>query len=144
MYSEPVVQFPPLKTLIKAFFMVYLSALAGWGAQRIGIAPTQLSVIAVCTFVAVISTTLFFWTHRVAVAFLGVAVLIGSRAMTLQGLLRSTELDIILFLVGMMIIVGALKDLGVPTWIIQCIINMMFDNFIGEQRLVVHTNSRIL
>ena len=123
MYSEPVVQFPPLKTLIKAFFMVYISALAGWGAQRIGIAPTQLSVVAVCTFVAVISTTLFFWTHRVAVAFLGVAVLIGSRAMTLQGLLRSTELDIILFLIGMMIIVGALKDLGVPTWIIQCIIN---------------------
>ena len=123
MYSAPVVQPPPLKTIGKACLMIYLSALAGWGAQRIGIAPTQLSVIAVSTFVAVIATTLFFWTHRVAVAFLGVAVLIGSRAMTLQGLLRSAELEIILFLVGMMIIVGALKDLGVPTWIIQCIIN---------------------
>ena len=123
MYSEPVVQTPPYKTIGKACFMALISALAGWSAQRIGIAPTHLSVIAVCTFVAVICTTLFFWTHRVAVAFLGVAVLIGSHAMTLQGLLRSTELDIILFLIGMMIIVGALKDLGVPTWIIQCIIN---------------------
>jgi Na+/H+ antiporter NhaD/arsenite permease-like protein len=43
--------------------------------------------------------------------------------MTLHGMLRATELDIILFLVGMMIIVGALKDLGFLTWIIQAIIN---------------------
>ena len=76
-----------------------------------------------CTFVSVVCTTLFFPTHRVATAFLGVAVLIGTHAMTLHGMLRSTELNIILFLIGMMIIVGALKDLGFLTWIIQSIIN---------------------
>ena len=123
MYSEPVVKTTPLQAIGKACLMACIIAFAGGSAQHLGIAPTPLSFIAVCTFVAVICTTLFFWTHRVAVAFLGVAVLIGSHAMTLQGLLRSTELDIILFLIGMMIIVGALKDLGVLTWIIQCIIN---------------------
>ncbi|HNX35497.1 MAG TPA: SLC13 family permease [Kiritimatiellia bacterium] len=123
MYSEPVVKTPPLRALGKIGFMAGITALAGWGANRFGIAPTLLPIVAVCTFVSVICTTLFFPTHRVATAFLGVAVLIGTHAMTLHGMLRSTELNIILFLIGMMIIVGALKDLGFLTWIIQSIIN---------------------
>jgi Na+/H+ antiporter NhaD/arsenite permease-like protein len=123
MYSEPVVVIPPLRALAKIGAMVAITALAGWGSRAIGLAPTLLSIVAVCTFIAVICTTLFFWTHRVAVAFIGVAVLIGTRAMTLHGMLRATELDIIFFLVGMMVIVGALKDLGFLTWIIQAIIN---------------------
>jgi Na+/H+ antiporter NhaD/arsenite permease-like protein len=123
MYSEPVVIIPPFQTLLKVGLMAGITALAGWVAHRTGIAPDTLPLVAVCTFASVICTTLFFWTHRVAVAFLGVAVLIGSRAMTLHGMLRATELDIILFLVGMMIIVGALKDLGFLTWVIQTIIN---------------------
>ena len=123
MYSEPIVKTSPLHAIGKIGFMAGITALAGWGSQRLGLAPNTLGVVAVCTFVAVICTTLFFWTHRVAVAFLGVAVLIGSRAMTLHGMLRATELDIILFLVGMMVIVGALKDLGFLTWVIQAILN---------------------
>ncbi|MDD4623585.1 MAG: SLC13 family permease, partial [Kiritimatiellae bacterium] len=103
--------------------MFAITALTGWGAHAAGLAPDLLPVVAVCTFIGVICTTLFFWTHRVAIAFLGVAVLIGTRAMTLHGMLRATELDIIFFLIGMMIIVGALKDLGVLTWVIQSIIN---------------------
>jgi Na+/H+ antiporter NhaD/arsenite permease-like protein len=123
MYSEPVVTISPVQTCLKIGLMAGITALLGWFANRVGIAPGPLPVVAVCTFVGVICTTLFFWTHRVAVAFLGVAVLIGSRAMTLHGMLRATELDIILFLVGMMIIVGALKDLGFLTWVIQSILN---------------------
>lgn len=123
MYSEPVVTIPPLRALVKIGVMAAITAFVGWGSHRLALAPTPLSMVAVCTFIAVICTTLFFWTHRVAVAFIGVAVLIGTRAMTLHGMLRATELDIIFFLVGMMVIVGALKDLGFLTWMIQAIIN---------------------
>ncbi len=123
MYSEPVVTIPPLRALVKIGVMAAITAFVGWGSHRLALAPTPLSMVAVCTFIAVICTTLFFWTHRVAVAFIGVAVLIGTRAMTLHGMLRATELDIIFFLVGMMVIVGALKDLGFLTWVIQAIIN---------------------
>jgi Na+/H+ antiporter NhaD/arsenite permease-like protein len=123
MYREPVEKTSSLCALGKIGFMAGITALLGWGASYSGLAPHTLSIVAVCTFVAVICTTLFFWTHRVAVAFLGVAVLVGSRAMPLQGLLRATELDVILFLVGMMVIVGALKDLGLLTWVIQSILN---------------------
>ncbi len=123
MHSEPVVKTSPIQIFSKVSAMFAITALAGWGAWATGLAPDLLPVVAVCTFIGVICTTLFFWTHRVAIAFLGVAVLIGTRAMSLQGMLRATELDIIFFLVGMMIIVGALKDLGVLTWVIQSIIN---------------------
>jgi Na+/H+ antiporter NhaD/arsenite permease-like protein len=112
-----------LKTFVKLAIMASLVATTGVGTYFSGIAPTSLAQFSVCTFVGVICTTLFFWPHRVAVAFLGIAILIGSQAMTLRGLLQATELDIIFFLIGMMIIVGALKDLGVLTWIIQIIIN---------------------
>jgi Na+/H+ antiporter NhaD/arsenite permease-like protein len=123
MYSEPVTKETPRQTFSKIGALAGITALAGWVAYVTGIAPGTLPLVAVCTFVTVIGTTLFFWTHRVAVAFLGVSVLIGTHAMTLHGMLRSTELDIILFLVGMMIIVGALKDLGFLTWVIQTILN---------------------
>jgi Na+/H+ antiporter NhaD/arsenite permease-like protein len=112
-----------LKTFVKLAIMAGVVATTGVGTYFSGIAPTSLAQFSVCTFVGVICTTLFFWPHRVAVAFLGIAILIGSQAMTLRGLLQATELDIIFFLIGMMIIVGALKDLGVLTWVIQIIIN---------------------
>ena len=124
MYSEQVVKTPPLRALGKLAFMAIITALAGWCAYQAGIAPTPRAIVAVLTFTVVICTTLFFPTHRVAVAFLGVATLIGSHAMSLRGMLRATELNIIFFLIGMMIIVGVLKDLGLLTWIIQVIINM--------------------
>jgi Na+/H+ antiporter NhaD/arsenite permease-like protein len=112
-----------LRTLLKLGVMVLVVAATGGVTHLLGIAPTGLSKVSVCTFVGVICTTLLFWEQRVAVTFLGISILIGSRAMSLHGLLRATELDIIFFLIGMMIIVGALKDLGFLTWVIQLIIN---------------------
>jgi Na+/H+ antiporter NhaD/arsenite permease-like protein len=122
MQNEPVKE-SLLQILLKLAIMATVVSAAGVGTYLLGVAPTALSQFSVCTFVGVICTTLFFWPHRVAVAFLGVAILIGSQAMTLRGMLQATELDIIFFLIGMMIIVGALKDLGILTWVIQIIIN---------------------
>lgn len=112
-----------LQPAFKLASMALVVAIAGFGARLVGIAPTGLAQISICTFVGVICTTLFFWPHRVSVAFIGVAILIGTKTMTLRGMLQATELDIIFFLIGMMIIVGALKDLGFLTWVIQGIIN---------------------
>ncbi len=106
----------------KAGALVGITTLFGWLAHRSGIAPDLRQVLAVGTFVAVICTTLFFWQYRLAAAFLGIAFLIGARVFTLRGMLSATEVDIILFLVGMMTIVGVLKDLGLFTWMIQSVI----------------------
>jgi len=113
----------PAKTkLAKLAALIAVTATLGWLAQLAGIAVEARQTVAVCTFSAVICTTLFFWEYRLAAAFLGIALLIATRVFTLKGLLAATELDIILFLIGMMTIVGVLKDLGLFTWIIQIVI----------------------
>ena len=75
-----------LQPAVKLASMALVVAIAGVGARLVGIAPTGLAQISICTFVGVICTTLFFWPHRVSVSFLGVAILIGTKTMTLRGM----------------------------------------------------------
>lgn len=94
-----------------------------FGSREIGLVTNSTQTLTLAVFASVISTTLLFWERRVGVAFIGVALLVACKAMTLKSVILGTELDIILFLVGMMIIVGVLKDLGFLTWVIQAIIS---------------------
>jgi len=123
MHSSSDIPATPAQILTKVAAVIATTIFIGWGCQKLDISTEPKHTVAICTFIATICTTLFFWTHRVAVAFLGIAVLVGSQAMTLGQVLHHTELNIIFFLIGMMIIIGALKDLGFLTWIIQSIIN---------------------
>lgn len=112
--------------LPKALIMVGLALLAGWLTTFLGgpEAPvTQKQVITVSVFVLTISATLFFWNLRLAIAFIGISIMLGAKIISLEEMVLGTELHIILFLVGMMTLVGVLKDLGLFTWIIQTIIN---------------------
>ena len=93
---------------------------AGWFG---GIAVNLTQLISLAVFAGVISTTLFFWERRVAAAFFGIAILVASHAMTLSDVMKATELDIIFFLIGMMIVVGVLKDFGFLAWIISTIVS---------------------
>jgi len=80
-------------------------------------------IAAVSVFTLIICATLMFEERRLGVAFLGIASLLALKVITLTEFVHSTELHIILLLVGMMTLVGALKDIGFFTWIIQTIIN---------------------
>lgn len=108
---------------VKMLFLLTVVLGVAGGGWAAGLAKDLTQVITLGVFAMVISTTLFYWERRVAAAFIGVAILIASHAMTLASILKATELDIIFFLVGMMIIVGVLKDIGFLTWVIQAIIN---------------------
>ena len=121
--SSETVQNNRTKIVLKICTMIGITALVGWGTRAMGIAQETTHTVSICTFISVICTTIFFWEHRVAAAFIGVALLVGTKTMTLPQVLERTDLGVIFFLVGMMIIVGALKDLGFLTWIIQAIIS---------------------
>jgi Na+/H+ antiporter NhaD/arsenite permease-like protein len=75
-------------------------------------------------FLASIIGTLLFWHLRLSIAFFGVAVLIITRSFDIKHFVMSSSLPVILFLAGMMIIVGALRDLSFFTWVVQSIISM--------------------
>ncbi|MDF7801983.1 SLC13 family permease [Pontiellaceae bacterium B1224] len=85
---------------------------------------TDKQVVATSVFLAIILGTLFFWTFRLSIAFLGLTVLIFTHSLDIEHFVASAELPVILFLVGMMIVVGALRDLGFFTWVVQSLISI--------------------
>lgn len=102
--------------------LLILSTLAGFSGGYIGLEFHQQ--VATGVFLSIILGTLFFWSFRLAVAFLGVAVLIFTKSLNIPHFVESAALPVILFLVGMMIVVGALRDLGFFTWVVQMIVSM--------------------
>ncbi len=80
--------------------------------------------ISVTVFLIIILATLFFWSFRLAIAFLGLPVLILTKTLEIEVFREHSSLEVILFLIGMMVVVGGLRDLGFFTWIIQSILKM--------------------
>ena len=59
--------------------------------------------VACAVFIGLIMGTLFFWKFRLALAFLGLAVLIFTGSLDIPHFVQSSSLEVILFLVGMMV-----------------------------------------
>ena len=70
--------------------------------------PDQVASLTI--FTALISGTLLFWRFRLAFALAGIAALMIFGLMTTGTFIEFAGLDIILFLVGMMIVIGYLED----------------------------------
>lgn len=113
-----------VKAMISRFgIMIGAALLVGFGGTMSG--ALELHQATACAvFIAIIFGTLFFWGFRLAIAFLGLAVLIFTKSINIEQFVRSSSLEVILFLVGMMVIVGALRDWGFFTWIVQKIVSM--------------------
>ncbi len=119
--------------MIRLVIMLAVSVVAGL-AGRFTVF-NSLQSIACSVFLAIIIGTLFFWNFRLAIAFLGLSVLIFTNSLDIAGFVQSSALEVIIFLVGMMIIVGALRDLGFFTWIVQLIVSM--PNISGKKFIAV-------
>ncbi len=114
----------PVKAMILRFgILIAVAALVGFCGTASG-AMTSVQSTACAVFISIIFGTLFFWSFRLAIAFLGLAVLIFNKSMDIPTFVGSSSLEVIMFLVGMMVIVGALRDLGFFTWIVQLIVSM--------------------
>lgn len=100
--------------------LLVVPAMVGLLTHTVGLDRQQ--VISCSIFMVIIMATLLFWKFRLAIAFVGIGALMGSNVLTLPAFLRECKLDVILFLVGMMVTVGVLKELGLFTWIIQSVI----------------------
>jgi len=110
-----------IQFLVRMVIMLGASAFAGVLAHNIDMEQTQ--IISCSIFIMIIMATLLFWKFRLAIAFVGIGVLMGSNVLDLPTFVRECKLDVILFLVGMMVTVGVLKELGLFTWIIQSVIS---------------------
>jgi Na+/H+ antiporter NhaD/arsenite permease-like protein len=124
MSEEATVAKLSAKSMISRFsILLAAAALVGFGGTLSGAMTLEQST-ACAVFISIIFGTLFFWGFRLAIAFLGLAVLLFNKSLDIPTFVTSSSLEVILFLVGMMVIVGALRDLGFFTWIVQLIVSM--------------------
>ncbi|MBL3527368.1 MAG: hypothetical protein JMN27_00010 [gamma proteobacterium endosymbiont of Lamellibrachia anaximandri] len=110
------------KALISRFALLLLISLVIGALSHFSWGLNGQQTVSVTVFLIIILATLFFWNFRLAIAFIGLPVLILTDALKLEGFKTHCSLEVILFLVGMMVVVGGLRDLGFFTWIIQNIL----------------------
>ena len=74
--------------------------------------------IAGAIFMSTVYGTLVFWKFRVAIAFLGIVLLLLTRTIDLTTTIAFMSIDVIIFLMGMMVIVGMLRQTGFFRWLL--------------------------
>lgn len=79
-----------------------------WILTNVGFTSKQ--VIASLIFLTILCGTLFYWKFRLAFAFSGIAVLLATKLIDIPHMIEFAGLDIILFLVGMMCVIGFLEE----------------------------------
>lgn len=88
---------------------LYLCCLAAVGGLTLLAGFTPRQVLATSIFGGFIAGTLLFWKFRLAFALGGVAVLLAAGVLDVPHLIEFAGLDVILFLVGMMVVIGFLE-----------------------------------
>ena len=110
--------------IVAAFSIAFLGKIIGFNAE-------QMLITGVFS-ISILGAVLF-WEFRLSFAFLGSSVMLLSGKTTLEHFIISSSWDIIFFLIGMMILVAALKELGVFTWLlgrVLCMKNMTAKKFL--------------
>ncbi len=103
--------------LQKSLFLVAATAVIGCCGYRMGFNQNQ--IITLSAFSLSILGTLLFWNFRLSFAFLGTTIILFTGVATLQEFLRHSSMEIIFFLIGMMVLVGFLKEIGLFSWLLQ-------------------------
>lgn len=102
--------------ITNALVLTALSLICATLCFRAGLTLPQSFIVLV--FCVSILGSLFFWNLRLGFVFIGSAVYLGMGAVTPEEFILYASLDVILFLISMMIIVGMMKDAGLFEWII--------------------------
>lgn len=112
-----------MKNLSLKLLSLFLLAFSlGAGASFSGMNAHQSLSIGI--FSASILGTLFFWDFRLSFAFIGTSILLMTKTIDLEHVIEFSSLEVILFLVGMMVIIGLLKDSGVFAWIVSLLLRI--------------------
>ncbi|MFH0839426.1 MAG: SLC13 family permease [Candidatus Omnitrophota bacterium] len=100
----------------KIFILISIVAIVAVTATAIGLDKKQATTLAI--FSLSILGALLFWDFRVSFAFFGSSLLLLFRIMTFQEFILFSSMEIILFLIGMMVIVGFLREIGFFAWLL--------------------------
>ncbi|TRZ50552.1 hypothetical protein D4Q80_00065 [bacterium] len=110
------------KITFKFILLFFLVFIVGFISHKVGLNTQQM--LAVSIFSASVFATLLFWDFRVAIAFIGIALLLITKTVDLENMVKFASLEVILFLVGMMVLVGLLKEVGFFAWLVTLILRI--------------------
>jgi len=88
----------------------YVALITATLSLSLAVGLDRSQVYSVTVFSGLIFGTLLFWRFRLAFAFISIAVLLVSGLLDIPHLVEFAGLDIILFLVGMMTVIGFLEE----------------------------------
>ncbi len=106
----------------KSLALIFLALFSGFGGYAIGLSPQQALVVFV--FSLSIFGSLFFWDAKLSFAFIGSGLFLMMHAVSLEEFIRFASLDVIIFLIAMMIIVGMMKEAGFFAWLITMLLRV--------------------
>ena len=114
-----------MKAHSSLFKVLILSAIAGLAAFICGMNGFSLKQsLVLFIFLFSILGTLFFWDLRVRLVLAGCVVLFLTRSIDLANFIKYSSLDVIVFLVGIMIVVAAMKETGIFHFLISSILRI--------------------
>jgi Na+/H+ antiporter NhaD/arsenite permease-like protein len=108
----------------KRDFAIYLGIVVAAGIGLSFLLRDARQTLAFTIFLATVLGTLMFWKIRVAIAFLGLFLLLITQTVDLTTAITFMNLHIILFLVGMMVIVGLLRRFGFFRWLLVKVLRL--------------------
>ena len=108
----------------KRDFAIYLGIVVAAGIGLSFLLRDTRQTLAFTIFLATVLGTLMFWKFRVAIAFLGLVLFLITQTVNLTTAIKFMNLHIILFLVGMMVIVGLLRRCGFFRWLLVNVLRL--------------------
>jgi Na+/H+ antiporter NhaD/arsenite permease-like protein len=108
----------------KRDFTIYIGIVVAAGIGFLLLLSDTRQTLASTIFLATVFGTLMFWKFRVAIAFVGLVLLLVTQTVDLTTAIEFMNLDVILFLVGMMVIVGLLRRCGFFRWLLSHVIRL--------------------
>jgi Na+/H+ antiporter NhaD/arsenite permease-like protein len=116
----------------KVVLLLLIAVLLGALGRLAGLTAEQAFILSV--FSISISGTLLFWDLRLGFVFVGSGMLFLTRSVDLEHFIEFASIDVILFLIGMMIVIGAMKEAGVFAWLVGLLLQ---SRSLGGVRLFV-------
>ncbi len=117
----------------KILILIGAALLVAAGGARMGLSPHQVIVASV--FCVSIMGVLLFWDLRLSFVFFGAGLMLVTHSIDLESFIKFASLDVILFLIGTMILVGMLNDAGFFYWVVTRLIRIK--NVTGEKLFVL-------
>ncbi|MFH1046170.1 MAG: SLC13 family permease [Candidatus Omnitrophota bacterium] len=110
------------KQALKFSLLLLIPLCLGFYLNTVGL-DAQQSLSVAMLLVSVLGT-LFFWEFRLSFVFIGTALLLITKVIDVEHLVWFSSLEIILFLVGMMVMMGLLKEAGFFAWLVTLILRI--------------------